>query len=70
MSWLASSSVFAMSMSAASTTCSSPSTRAAGSGVSPSASSAFFTFAIVCMVCASGTDQRSRSSAPTWPESQ
>ena len=66
----ASSSVLAISMSEASTTCSSPRTRAAGSGVSPSARLSFFTFAIVCIVCASGTDQRSLSSAPTWPESQ
>ena len=39
-------------------------------GVSPSASQAFFTFAIVCIECTSGTPQRSRASAPTWPESQ
>ena len=51
-------------------TCSSPITRAAGSGMSPSASAAFFTFAIVCIECTSGTPQRSLASAPTWPESQ
>ena len=63
-------SVFAISMSAASTTCSSPITRAGGSGLSPAASEAFFTLAIVCMECTSGTLHRSRTSAPTWPESQ
>ena len=31
---------------------------------------AFLTLAIVCMVCTSGTPQRSRARAPTWPESQ
>ena len=31
---------------------------------------AFLTFAIVCIECTSGTPQRSRASAPTWPESQ
>ena len=59
-----------MSMSAASTTCSSPITRASGSGVSPSASASFLTFAIVCIEWTSGTPQRSRASAPTWPDSQ
>ena len=70
MSCLASASVLAISMSAALTTCSSPITRAIGSGVSPSASASFLTFAMVCMECTSGTPQRSRASAPTWPESQ
>ena len=60
---LASMSVFAMSMSEASTTCSSPITRAIGLGVSPIASAAFLTFAIVCIECASGTLHRSRTSA-------
>jgi hypothetical protein len=59
-----------MSMSAASTTCSSPMIRATGSGVSPSASASFLTLAIVCIECTNGTPQRSRASAPTWPESQ
>ena len=36
---------------------------ASGSGVSPSASAAFLTFAMVCMECTSGTPQRSRASA-------
>ena len=63
-------SVLAISMSAASTTCSSPMIRADGSGVSPVASASFFTFAMVCIVCTSGTPQRSRARAPTWPESQ
>ncbi len=63
-------SVLAISMSAASTTCSSPITRAIGSGESPAASESFLTFAIVCIECTSGTLHRSRTSAPTWPESQ
>jgi hypothetical protein len=63
-------SVLAISMSAASTTCSSPITRAIGSSVSPRAREAFFTLAIVCMECTSGTLHRSRTRAPTWPESQ
>ena len=66
----ASSSVLATSRSAASTTCASPISRPAGSGVSPSASWAFLTRAIVCMVCTSGTRQRSAASQPTCPESQ
>ena len=41
-----------------------------GSGVSPLASDAFLTLAIVCIECTSGTLQRSRASAPTCPESQ
>ena len=69
-SCLASMSVLAISMSAASTTCSSPMIRATGSGVSPTARASFLTLAIVCMVCTSGTPHRSRASAPTWPESQ
>ena len=31
---------------------------------------AFFTLAMVCMVCTSGTPQRSLASQPTWPDSQ
>ena len=62
--------VLAISRSAASTTWVSPITRAAGSGVSPSASAAFLTFAMVCMVCTSGTPQRWAASQPTCPESQ
>jgi hypothetical protein len=62
--------VLAISMSAASTTCSSPMIRATGSGSSPVAMASFLTLAIVCMVCTSGTPQRSLASAPTWPESQ
>jgi hypothetical protein len=66
----ASSSVFATSRSAAATTCSSPITRTAGSGASPRASDRFLTLAIVCIVCTSGTFQRSAASQPTWPDSQ
>lgn len=39
-------------------------------GVSPSASAAFLTLAMVCMAWTSGTPQRSAASQPTWPESQ
>jgi hypothetical protein len=66
----ASSAVLATSRSASATTCSSPITRARGSGRSPSASAAFFTFARVCAVWMSGTLHRSRASQPTWPDSQ
>jgi hypothetical protein len=45
-------------------------TRESGSGVSPAASASFFTLAIVCIEWTSGTFQRSRASAPTWPDSQ
>ena len=62
--------VLATSRSASATTCSSPITRAFGSGVSPSASSRFLTFASVCAVCTSGTPQRSLASQPTCPDSQ
>ena len=43
---------------------------AIGSGRSPSARWRFLTRAIVCMVCTSGTPQRSAASQPTCPESQ
>ena len=66
----ASNGVLATSRSASATTCSSPITRASGSGRSPAASWAFLTLARVCAVCTSGTPQRSRASQPTWPESQ
>ena len=66
----ASSSVLAINRSASSTTCCSPTVRSGGSGVSPSASAAFFTAASVCAVCTNGTDHRSRASQPTWPDSQ
>ena len=39
--------------------------RVAGSGESPMASDEFFTFAMVCMECTSGTPQRSAASHPT-----
>ena len=42
------------------TTCSSPMSRASGSGRSPSASEAFLTLARVCVECTSGTPQRVR----------
>ena len=70
MSSRASSSVFASNRSAASTTCSSPINLAGGSGTSSSARLAFFTFAIVCIVCTRGTAHRSRASRPTWPDNQ
>jgi D-inositol-3-phosphate glycosyltransferase len=38
--------------------------------VAPGAREAFFTLASVCMVCTSGTSQRSAASQPTCPESQ
>ena len=59
-----------MRRSAARTICVSPMTRAAGSGVSPSARAAFLTFAMVCIACTRGAPQRSAASQPTWPESQ
>ena len=66
----ASAGVEAISRSASATTCSSPITRAWGSGVSPSARKSFFTLASVWAEWTNGTPQRSRASQPTCPESQ